>query len=120
MNGLEITEYSGEGYKPMIHFNNWRVAILRDAPRFRPSKEVRLERHMLTDEVFVLLTGKATLLMGETGEEVPMEPCKLYNVKQEAWHHIWVSPEASVLIVENDDTGLDNSEYLYITKESVQ
>lgn len=39
-----------------------------------------------------------------------MEPYKVYNVKKGLWHHIVVSEDASVLIVENCDTTDENSE----------
>ena len=36
----------------------------------------------------------------------------MYNVKQAVWHGICVSPDAKVLICENDDTGPDNTDYM--------
>jgi len=38
-----------------------------------------------------------------------MEPQKLYNVKQGCWHTHTLSKDATVLIVENRDTGNENS-----------
>lgn len=68
---------------------------------------------METDEIFVLLEGKATLLIGAEAEEVPMEKFKCYNVKKGVWHTIATSPDAHVFIVENADTSDDNSEFLH-------
>ena len=112
MEGIEILDTMEEGYRPQVRFEAWRVAILRYASRFDRNNLARLERHHLTDEVFVLLEGEATLLIGENCEECPMEANKLYNVKKDVWHHIIVSRDARVLIVENDNTGLENTEYL--------
>ncbi len=112
MEGIEILHTMDEGYKPQVHFEAWRVAILRYADLFDRDKLVRLERHHLTDEVFVLLEGEATLIIGENCEECPMEANKIYNVKKDVWHNIVVSRDARVLIVENDNTGRDNTEYL--------
>ncbi len=114
MEGIEILDAMEEGYQPKIHFESWRVAILRYAGRFDRNNLTRLERHQLTDEVFVLLEGEATLIIGENCEECPMEANKLYNVKKDVWHHIIVSRGARVLIVENDSTGLENTDYLTI------
>ena len=47
-----------------------------------------------------------------------MEPHKLYNVPKGVWHHIFTQEDTSVLIVENEDTGDDNSEFLYISNLS--
>ena len=112
MEGLEILEYRGVDYKPVVDFGAWRVAYLNYSERFESDKIDTLERHMETDEVFVLLEGKATLLIGEDAKEVPMEKFKCYNVKKAVWHTIATSPDAHVLIVENQDTCDENSEFL--------
>lgn len=113
MDGLEILHYTGDDYKPVVYFGDWRVAYLNFSDRFDPDKIDTLERHMETDEVFVLLEGKATLLIGENAEECPMEKNKCYNVKKGVWHTIATSRDAHVLIVENADTDDDNSEFMH-------
>ena len=111
MEGVEILYAPGEGYQPQVHFEAWRVAMIRFAERFDRVNFYRLERHHLTDEVFVLLEGKAVLIIGEECEECRMEAGRIYNVKKDVWHHILLSRDASVLVVENDDTGPENTEY---------
>jgi len=108
---MEIVEHTGEGYKRMVNGPLWTVAALNYAERFDARNLVRLERHLLTDEVFVLLQGEATLVVGLGLERVKMEPCKAYNVKAGEWHHILVTPGTRVLIAENSDTCKDNTEY---------
>ena len=39
-----------------------------------------------------------------------MEMCTIYNVRKAAWHHIVVSEDATVLVVENSNTSRDNTE----------
>lgn len=112
MEGLEILSYTGEGYDRTLTYGAWRVAFLNYAPHF--DRITYLERHLLTDEVFVLLDGEAQLLIGERAECVRLEPCRLYNVRAGTWHNIRVSRDARVLIVENSETGRENSEYLPI------
>ena len=120
---LEIRQYTGEGYLPLIDFNTWRVAILRWEQALLPENIEMMERHTQTDEVFVLLEGQATLILGGISIMVDgihpqeLEPCKLYNVKQNTWHSILLSRDASVLIVENRDTGDENSEYCSLSKK---
>lgn len=120
---LEIKEYRGEGYQPLIDFSSWRVAILRWEPSLLPGNIERMERHLHTDEVFVLLQGQATLILGGNGARVDrvepqvMQVGKLYNVKQATWHTILLSRDASILIVENRDTGVENSEYCELSQE---
>ena len=120
---LEIRRYDGEGYQPLIDFNSWRVAILRWMPGMQPENTDRMERHTQTDEVFVLLEGKATLILGGNSPDMmaihphKMENGILYNVKQNVWHSVVLSRDATILIVEERDTGETNTEYCQLTKE---
>lgn len=111
---MEIYDYRGEGYQTVLRHGGWRVAYLNYADRF--DRITYLERHLLTDEAFILLEGEATLLIGETATPVEMEPHKVYNIKQGEWHNIRVSRDAHVLIVENVETGRENSEYMDVGK----
>ena len=110
----EVFEYNGVGYDRTMHFGEWRVAFLNYAERF--DKIDKLERHMLTDEVFVLLEGRAVLIIGEDQKIVELEKNKIYNVKQAIYHAIKVTEDAKVLIVENHNTSKDNTEYLMLEK----
>jgi ureidoglycolate hydrolase len=116
-NWLEIREFTGEGYKPLIDYGKWRVAFLRYLDEeLLPERIDSMERHIETDEVFVLLQGRAVLLLGGNGTRLDgvfpqfMEGGKLYNVKRNAWHAILLSRDATILLVENRDTGEKNSE----------
>ncbi|MGE5549817.1 MAG: hypothetical protein ACM3ZC_04695 [Bacteroidota bacterium] len=112
---LEVREYTGDGYKPVVDFGAWRVALMRHAADLDPDKIVNMQRHDETDEVFVLLQGRCILFVGEGGETVAgihaqdMEPFKVYNVKKGVWHTHVFSKDAVVLIVENADTTSANS-----------
>lgn len=110
---MEILDYTGEGYRTVLRHGAWRVAYLNYAAHF--DRITYLERHLLTDEAFILLEGQATLLVGETATPTIMEAHKIYNIKQGEWHNIRVSRDARVLIVENADTGRENSEYMDVT-----
>lgn len=112
---VEIHEYKGEGYRPIIDFESWRVAILRYCDELLPGQISKMQKHDQTDEVFVLLNGECLLFSG--GKEafpqeitvVPMEKLKIYNVKKGVWHTHTLSQDAEVLIVENQNTSLINS-----------
>jgi len=115
---LKIEEYDGMGYKPLVDYGSWRVAFLRFIDELIPENIQKLERHVETDEVFVLLEGKAVLFLGEGDRELQklhfqeMEPGKLFNVKKNAWHACVLSKDATILLVENRDTGKENTDYL--------
>lgn len=114
MEKLDVIKYDGDGYKAMIYYEGWRVAFLKYAERFDKKHIERMERHLLTDEVFVLLAGQADLVIGEEQQVYHMEKNTIYNVRKAVWHAICVSEDAQVLIVENADTSLNNSEYMQI------
>jgi ureidoglycolate hydrolase len=120
---LEIRDFQGEGYKALIDYGEWRVAMLRYLDALQPDRIDSMERHTLTDEVFVLLKGQAVLILGGYDAQVEgiypqvMEPGKLYNIKCKTWHTILLSREATVLIIENKDTGVHNSEYTVLSAE---
>jgi len=122
-NLLEIREFNDPGYQPVIDFSNWRVAILNFIDEIHPERIDTMERHNKTDEVFVIVKGRAILFLGEGGKNVEMihaqvmESGKIYNVKQSVWHSIVLSRDGSVLIVENRDTTRENSEYASLNSE---
>ena len=111
---LEILEHSGEGYLPLVRYQGWRVAVINYDIRFDEQCFTRMERHHLTDEVFILINGNAVLVVGKEQKRYEMEVGKIYNVKKNVWHHVFVSKDARVIVVENDDTSKENSEYLEV------
>ena len=119
---LEIREFTGEGYKPVIDFGAWRVAILRYCDELLPHNIHDMQRHHETDEVFVLLQGHCALFLGEGEDGITrvlaqdMEPLKVYNVKRGVWHHHALSEDAVVLIVENRDTTDANSSNVQLSE----
>jgi hypothetical protein len=120
---LEIHEFTGIGYKPLIDYGTWRVAILRYIDELIPERIEKVERHDETDEVFVILAGQAVLFLGEGETNVValhpqvLEPGKFYNVKRGAWHIVVLSRDASILLVENRDTGAGNSTSVPLSAE---
>ena len=103
---MEMITYQGEGFQVLKEFEGWKIGYLRYNDRF--SKFDQFERHLETDEVFVLLEGNATLYTDE--EECAMVPDALYNILKGVWHHIVVSEDATVLVVENSNTTKENTE----------
>ena len=120
---IEIKEYKGDGYKPLIDFETWRVAVLKYCDELLPENITALQRHDESDEVFVLLQGNCTLFIADGKEEVgtiyqeSMELLKLYNIKKSTWHSHTLSKDAVVLIVENANTCLLNSPEIFLKED---
>lgn len=119
---LEVWAHEATDYKALVYYEGWRVAILNYADKFLRENTTFLERHDLTDEVFVLLNGACALYIGSGGDAdageitlVPMEQGKLYNVKKGVWHNLTCTPGTALLIVENADTSPCNSPKLPVT-----
>ena len=114
-NLLEVKTYTAAGYKPVIDFGAWRVALMRSCTDCLPQNIKHFGCHDETDEVFVLLQGRCILFVADGHETIgtihaqDMEPGKVYNVKRSVWHSHTFDPDALVLIVENRDTCGTNS-----------
>jgi ureidoglycolate hydrolase len=113
---IEILNYIGDGYKPLVTFGSWRVAVLNYMDELDPARITTMERHKSTDEVFIKTTGKAMMVLGGNDSEVgelstyEMNVGEIYNIKRNTWHTIIVSRDVHLVIMENDDTNDENSE----------
>ncbi len=112
---LEIVQYTGEGFMPLVDYGAWRVAVLRFTDELLPERIEIMEQHHETDEVFILLGGRCILFFLGTGRErnelyaEDMKPLKAYNVRRGALHSHTLTEDATILIVENRGTGTENS-----------
>ena len=122
--GITRHTHTGSSYRPMVDFEAWRVALLRYDDTLVPEKMPYFERHPETDEVFVLLEGQCILFWSEessvdlsTVKAEAMQPGVVYNVRQGSWHTSAASRDALVLIVENQDTEDENSDFYPLSPE---
>lgn len=120
---LKIKNYCGDGYKPVVDFEAWRIAVLNYIDDLEHNKIKWIQKHNETDESFVLLSGKCILFIFE-GIDIPgemyaeeMQPFKVYNVRAGVWHCHTLTKDAKVLIVENSNTRLKNSPRVRAEKE---
>ncbi len=118
---LGLYRHQGNGYRPLVDYGAWRVALLNYEPALEVQALARMQRHNETDEVFVLLRGRCLLFLGEGADQVEriyaedLRPCLLYNVRRGVWHTHTLSRDAQVLVVENQDTTYDNSPFTALT-----
>ncbi|OGO35691.1 MAG: hypothetical protein A2W35_01760 [Chloroflexi bacterium RBG_16_57_11] len=112
--GLEIFSWNQTGYKPLVFSHDWQVALLNWEPIFDLEKAGQIERHNHTDEVFVLVKGRAVLFCIAPDGEMQVEnmlPNVVYNVTKGTWHNLLSTRDATWIIVENRDTHLSDAEY---------
>ncbi len=114
-NLISIFEHNEKSYKVVSEFEGWKVALMNDMEKYSSENIEYMQKHNLSDEIFVLLSGSCTLFVA-TGEEKPkelkailMEPNKVYNIKKGVWHTHTFKKETQVFIVENSNTNDSNS-----------
>ena len=115
---LQVFEWKGEGYAPLVFSHDWMAAILNWEPAVEPDTIHEVERHNRSDEVFVLLRGKAALVIVEDGgvQVVEAVPGTIYKVTKGSWHTVIGDKESSWIIVENRDTHLHDTEMRPLTE----
>jgi hypothetical protein len=120
---VETYEFSGTGYQKLFHHHNWRVAMLNYIDELEPEKITYVECHQRTDEVFVLLAGTFHLFLAEEKHQkitdlvcFPLEPLKIYKIPAGVYHSHTLSPDAKLLIIEEEDTGFENSPRIYLSE----
>ena len=110
---IEVKENpkNGNGFDTLHAFEGWKVAFITHAEQYGELKLVK--RHTKTDEAFVLVKGTATLYTADGDEPLQttgLEKEKLYVVKQNTWHHLQVSEDALLIVVENSNTTKENTQ----------
>lgn len=101
---LSIYEYADPGYRPLLESAGWTVACLNYLEAARPENVTDLERHLFSDEVFLLVAGEADLIIpGEQLEFVPLEKGKAYRVAPGVWHGLAMQEGAQCFIVKSVD-----------------
>ena len=96
------------GYEAVWNYGSWRLAMTQDAPHTHREGITQLSRHMETDEAFTLMEGTAGIYLGDGDTEIG----KTYVVHAATWHCVCTTPGCKILIVENEDTGRHNTQYL--------
>ena len=120
---IEILEnpHNGNGWDIVHEFEGWKVAFLTYASQFDELEVIK--KHTKTDETFLLINGTATLYTADGDEpltKTELEKEKLYVVKKDTWHHLKVSKDALVFVVENSNTTKENSVAKVLTEDEIK
>ena len=60
---METFNYTEENYNPVLITEKWQVAYLNSCPEYELKAIKKVDVHENTDEAFVLLEGKAVLIL---------------------------------------------------------
>lgn len=112
-----IEKYTG-GFCRMTGTDKWQVAYITFSDAYGDLKE--LKRHMTTDEVIIPVRGSAVLYTLENGSIActEMKNEALYNIKRATWHHIKVSKDALLIVVEDSDVKKEFTERMAVNADS--
>ena len=120
---LEIHNWHGAGYCPLVFSDDWQLALLNWEPSFSLENLGEIERHVASEEVFVLVHGRALLFVFDAAGQLAssdMQPGVVHNVLRGSWHNLLATPDASWVIVEKRDTHLHDTHLRQMVTEERQ
>lgn len=119
-------EFAGEGMKRVFENEKWTVGI----KNWKQANDVTgidcLERHNLTDELFVLVEGSCTLVYANETEKglefgaVKMEKDKVYNIPATLWHNTITRKDTKMILIEDSNTSMENSDILNLDAGQIE
>ena len=117
---LPATAVYQNGFQKLHSYGEWRIMTSGIAEQEHPRV---LQKHDCTDEVFVLVRGGGFMLLGESNEKLeacPMQVGYSYAVPRGFWHAHVLEAGSQILIIENDDTSLENSPIVDMSSEQIE
>ena len=126
MQKIQEYTYEGKGLTRVFENEKWMVGIKNWKPENDITGLTCLERHNITDELFILLAGRCTLIYAnetENGlaiEKVEMEPMKVYNIPTGLWHNTVTQPGVKLILVEDSACSGANSDVLDLTPAQLE
>ena len=119
---IENFKINGDGFHPFMISDGWQVAQLNYMKEQHINNINKVDVHYQTDEVFVLLEGKAVLIAVVFEGDSPifeielMKKNETYNIPKNMWHNIAMEKGSKVLIVEKANTHLADYEFKYLSE----
>lgn len=121
---LNVIDINGVGFNVLKDYNSWRIANLGYDNNSNSITGIeKLGRHLETIEVFVLIEGEASMITAGY-ENNPadltierLQPGKLYIVQEKQWHGALLEPNSTLLIIENQNTDVTNTDNYFLTND---
>lgn len=102
------------GFQPMLRNDHFLCAYITHSSQYAYGKVTAVKRHLTSQEVFVLLEGRGTVLTAKPDfSEMHTEELKRgvpFCVEAGIWHYLALTEDAVVFVVENSDVTAQNSE----------
>jgi len=112
---------SRPGFDVVCKNESFKCAFITLSDQYAYGKITTMKRHNESDEVFVLVKGKATLVTGDVdSREYIMTELKKgisYCVPAGTWHYLAVSEDALVFVTENSQVSAENTDAINIENQ---
>ena len=109
---------SNPGFGLVCKNDFFKCAFITRSEQYAPGRIRTMKRHNESDEVFVLVQGKAMLVTGEPMqgqyEKTVLRSGVSYCVEAGTWHYLAVSEDALVFVTENSRVSGENTDELCI------
>lgn len=122
---IGVYAFTGEGMARVYENEKWMVGL----KNWKPANDIAgidcLERHHLTDELFVLLSGRCWLLSAVEKEGVldfavtEMVPMQVYNIPATLWHNTVTQKDTKLVLIEDANTGAGNTDVLPLSASQI-
>lgn len=110
---VRISTFQKAGFEPVEWNSQFKCAFITHCSQYALCDAAEMKQHNDSDEVFVLLTGNATLFTCENTTEKPTQcsllPNTAYNVTAGTWHYLAVSEDAVVFVAESGSMKPENT-----------
>jgi len=123
---IEKYDIKGDGYNPFLIREGWQVAQLNYVEKHGLDDIDNIEVHKKTDEVFILFKGTGVLIAVEKKDNkintqvINMKFGVTYNIPAGTWHNIAMDKDASMFIIEKDNTHLYDCQYIDLSDSEKQ
>lgn len=115
---MNIYKSDSKGYEMIFSNQKWGVGY----KNYSSNQNLVWQRHLSSDEGFILLSGKCCLLTKNSeGLNIRwLEKAKLYLVPKNEWHFNLMFKGAEIFIVENNDVSGANTENIKLKKSEIE
>ena len=121
----DIYSHEAEGIQCVFDNKKWVVCIKNWKPNNDVDQIQYLEIHHATDEQFILVKGKALLLVASRDEKgfdiqvIPMEQGKVYNVPAECWFYSITQKDTKMMYVQDSNCSMENSDFCDLSRDEI-
>lgn len=114
---------SAPGFDLVYKNNSFKCAFITRSAQYAPGQIKTMKRHNESDEIFVLIHGKAMLITGEPSQKqyrkTVLESGTMYCVETGKWHYLAVSKDALVFVTENGQVSAANTDEICVEDSDV-